>query len=113
MTRLAQRVAKLEQEMADVRKLASDASTEVGDVHARLRAHTKSLEALRTTQLEMQKTMNDRFAKVDERFDKLEADLRSEMRDGFSTVGVGMAQITAMLNIAIGQSGDEPGAVAV
>ena len=122
MTELAEldkRVTKLELQMADVHKLASGASKDVGDVQALQRAHTKSIEALQESMVERFAKVDERFAKVDERFDKLEADLRAEirngddslraeMREGFSKVGVGMAQITALLNIAIGQSGDEP-----
>ena len=89
-------LAELERDMGDVRELAASAGAEVGDVHARLRAHTKSLEALRETQLEQSKEMREGFA-----------DVRSEMRQGFATMGVGMAQINALLKIIIDQSGDE------
>jgi predicted metal-dependent enzyme (double-stranded beta helix superfamily) len=89
LAKLDKRVTKLEREMGDVRKLAADASAEVGEVHAMLRAHTKSLEALRETQLEQGSEIRA---------------LRSEMREGFATMGVGMAEIKAMLEIAIDQS---------
>lgn len=58
--------------------------------------------------------MRDGFVSVDQRFVKLETDmdqrfvaLESEVRDGFSKVGLGMAQITALLNIAIKQDGGD------
>ena len=51
-------------------------------------AHRKLINALQETQVE-------RFNRVDERLDKVE----DEMREGFSKLGVGMAQITALLTI--------------
>lgn len=93
IARLDDRVTKLEREMPEVRKLAAGASTEAGDVHARLRAHTKSLEALRETQLEQGEEFRERFAR-----------LESKVDHGFSMVAVAMAQITAQLSIATGES---------
>jgi chromosome segregation ATPase len=167
---LDDRVTNLEREMKDVRRdvadtrlLASGASEEVGHLRLELRAHTKTLEALRETQLEQRDEMRAGFAKVDERFaktderfitletemrdgfasndkrfadletemrdgfasnhqrvanletkmrdgfassDKRVANLETEMRDGFGKLSLGMAQITALLNIAIKQDGD-------
>lgn len=103
LTNLDARVTKLEREMPEARKLASDASKEVGDVRTQLRAHTKLLQALRETQVEQGKEMRQGFAEVSQEFARLEG----EMRQGFSVMAVGMAQITAQLAIAIDQS-EEP-----
>jgi hypothetical protein len=125
---LDDRVTKLEREMKDVRRdavetrlLAAGASEEVGHLRLELRAHTKTLEALRETQLDQSHEMRAGFASVDRRFVKLETEMRdgfadvgkrfvklkTEMRDGFGKMSLGMAQITALLNIAIKQdSGD-------
>lgn len=78
------------------------------EMRAELRAHVKTLQALRTTQVEqghemrrefadVRSEMRRGFAAVDSRFVGLE----SEMRDGFTKLGLGMAQIAALLNIAI------------
>jgi hypothetical protein len=43
---------------------------------------------------------------VNERFDKVETEMRegfTEMREGFTTLALGQSQITALLNIAIGE----------
>lgn len=95
LAELTNRVTKLEHEMADVRNLASGASSEASDIHVRLRAHTKSLEALRQTQIEQGNEMRQGFAR-----------LEGKMDHGFSLVAVGMAQINAQLAIAIGESGE-------
>ncbi len=97
LTRLEDRVAKLEGEMDEVRHGLSDAL----GIRTELRAHIKSLEALRETQLEM----GERMDRMGEKMDREFAAVRSEMRDGFTKVALGMAQITALLNIAIGREG--------
>jgi uncharacterized coiled-coil protein SlyX len=101
------RLSKMEFEMGGVRKLVRKTSEDVADIKitltahsdilaehtavldahtAKLHAHTKSMEAL-------QESMVERFDKVDQK-----------MREGFSKMAVGMAQMTAMLTIAMGQS---------
>jgi hypothetical protein len=116
---LDDRVTKLEREMKDIRRdvtetrlLASGASEEVGHLRLELRAHTKTLEALRETQLEQRDEMRAGFAKVDERFATLETGMRerfvtleTEMRDHFTTTNMGMAQITALLTTIIRDDG--------
>jgi hypothetical protein len=92
LAKLDERVSRLEREMGDVRKLAASA------------------KALRKTQVEQGKRMDAGFAAVDMRFagvDRRFATLEGEMREGFSTMGVGMAEINALLRIAIGQPDDE------
>ncbi|MGH3796276.1 MAG: hypothetical protein ACRDSP_15440 [Pseudonocardiaceae bacterium] len=60
--------------------LAAGADRDVSEVRAELRAHTQGLNALRETQLEQGREITS---------------LRHEMREGFATLGAGMAQITA------------------
>jgi hypothetical protein len=98
LTRLENDVAQLREESAlaradatAARVLAAGADREVSEVRAELRAHTQVLNALRQTQLEQGQ--------------KIDA-LEREVRDGFSTVQVGMAQITALLTAAIGPEQD-------
>ena len=62
--------------------LAAGADRDVSEVRAELRAHTQGLNALRETQLEQGREITS---------------LRQEMREGFATLGTGMAQITALL----------------
>ena len=95
MTKIEDRVTNLEREMAEVRHDVTDALA----IRTELRAHTKTLEALRENQLEMGARMDREFADVRGEV----AGLRSEMRDGFTKLNLGMAQITALLNIAIGR----------
>ena len=101
LTRLEDRVAKLEGEMDEVRHDVSDALA----IRTELRAHIKTLEALRETQLETGEKMDREFAAVRSELHEGLAAVRSEMRDGFTKVALGMAQITALLNIAIGREG--------
>ncbi|HEU5474616.1 MAG TPA: hypothetical protein VFV67_28550 [Actinophytocola sp.] len=121
LARLDIRVTNLEREMPEVRKLAADASNEVGDVHARLRAHTKSLNALRTTQVEQGVLLREQGVLLNEQGVLLNeqgvllneqgvllrengqelSDLRTEMREGFAKLNVGMAQMTALITLAL------------
>ncbi len=89
VSRLEREVAQLRERVADstgdaaaTRVLASGADRDVSEVRAELRAHVRALDALRETQLEMQVDMRE---------------MRTEMRDGFSVVDAGMAQISALL----------------
>ncbi|MEU9686170.1 hypothetical protein [Amycolatopsis japonica] len=85
---LAERVARLERQVADLterstdaaaaRVLAAGADHDVAQVRAELRAHTGTLNALRQDQI----------------------DLREEMRDGFATVNRSLRQIIGLLGDA-------------
>ncbi|MFE5570645.1 hypothetical protein ACFQ68_37020 [Amycolatopsis japonica] len=85
---LAERVARLERQVADLtersadaaaaRVLAAGADHDVAQVRAELRAHTGTLNALRQDQV----------------------DLREEMRDGFATVNRSLRQIIGLLGDA-------------
>ncbi|WP_037321434.1 hypothetical protein [Amycolatopsis orientalis] len=90
---LAQRVARLERQVADLaersadaaasRVLAAGADRDVAEVRAELRAHTGTLNALREDQ----------------------NDLRDEMRRGFATVNTSLQQIVTLLEAAGRESG--------
>lgn len=93
---LETRVAGLEHEMvrlredaASARALTALADRDVAEFRTQLRGHHQVLSALRETQLEQ-------GHKIEE--------LRREMREGFSTLATGMAQITALLTIAESES---------
>jgi hypothetical protein len=77
-----------------------------------LRAHTKSLHALRETQVEqgqqiaeLRSEMRDGFAKARSELQGLDA----EMRDGFTKLNHGQVRITALLTAHLGASGDSAG----
>jgi DNA anti-recombination protein RmuC len=130
LTKLEDRVAKLEGEMDEVRHDVSDALA----IRTELRAHIKTLEALRETQLEMGAKADRMDEKMDREFAAVRGEMhdglaavrsemhdglaavrgemhdgfaavRSEMREVFTKLNLGMAQITALLNIAIGREG--------
>ena len=143
MTELAELekcVKRLTKEVVDIRGVATRASMEAADVHTRLKGHTRTLEALRETQVEQGlridkgfaemraemragfASVNERFVAVDERFASMDkrfvsmderfanleerfGQLEGEVKQGFATVGVELAQIGTMLRIAIGRPG--------
>lgn len=97
------RFARLEHEMAELREqvilaksdaaaarvLAAGADRDVSEVRAELRAHTQALNALRETQLEHGRTIDELRQEM--------TGLCQEMRSGFATMATGMSQITALL----------------
>ena len=98
---LESRVTNLERDVAQLREQTTLASTDaatarvlaadVAEVRAELRAHTQVLNALREGQLELRETVVEQGQR---------------MSDGFSTLNVGMAQITALLNGIVGERRD-------
>jgi len=98
VTRLEHEVARAREDAAAARVLAGGADRDVSAMQGQLRAHTRSLNALRETQLDHGR----KFAKLDVRL----SDLEGEMRNGFSTLAVGQAQITALLTDQLGESGE-------
>ena len=106
---LEARVTHLEHSVADVRRdaaaarvLAGAADRDVSEFRQELNAHTKTLNALRETQLEHGKrldTLETKFDAMDRKIDAMDR----KMTDGFSTVAVGMAQITALIRNAEGK----------
>ena len=71
------------------RTLAAGADRDVSEVRAELRAHTRVLNALRETQVEQGRVIAEQGRAI--------ADLRTEMRVGFTTLASGMADITRLL----------------
>jgi hypothetical protein len=95
--------------MSEVCHLAGGASWEVGALCVELRSHTRVLNALRQTQVEqgqdiveLRTEVRTGFARIDGELD----DLRAEMREGFSVLAVGQAQITALLTTHLGEPGE-------
>ncbi|MCA1655882.1 MAG: hypothetical protein LC635_05475 [Pseudonocardiaceae bacterium] len=86
-TNVDERFVKLETEMRDGFTKIDERFTRVDD---RLRAHDRSLEALRETQIEHRQEMLAGFAKLD-----------AKMDHGFTMLSIGQAQITAWLSVAM------------
>lgn len=118
---IPERVTNLEHEVAEARKdaaaariLAGGADRDVADMRIELRSHTKSLQALRETQVEQGREMrngfakvearfarvDERFARVDERFGKVDENF-AKVEAHFGTVKVGMDHITDLLTTAL------------
>jgi hypothetical protein len=89
VARLREEVATTRSDAAAARVLAGGADRDVAAFGAKLDAHTKVLNALRETQVEHGQRLDSLERVVEEGF--------AEMRHGFSTLNVGMAQITALL----------------
>jgi chromosome segregation ATPase len=111
---LAERVTALESQVREIRAdaaaarvLAGAADRDVSEFKQILNGHTRTLNALRETQVEQ----GDRLTNVEGRLTRLEDKvdtMQHEMRQGFSTMNVGMAQITALLR-NIEAQGDQSG----
>jgi hypothetical protein len=89
---LREQLALARSDAAAARTLAAGADRDVSEVRAELRAHTQALNALRETQLEHGRKLDEHI---------------TETREGFSTLATGMAQITALLTKPGGA--EEPG----
>ena len=117
---LAQRLTTLEEEVSRLRvesrsatvaradasaasTLASGAYEEVGEVRTKLDAHTRTLNALRETQVEQ----GDRLTALETKVDGLQTKVEGD----FAKVHTGLAHITALLtNLADeGNGGDSLG----
>jgi hypothetical protein len=75
------------------RMLAAGADRDVSEVRAELRSHTCVLNALRQTQVEQGRAIDELRGELGE--------LRIEMRTGFATLASGMADITTLLQRGI------------
>jgi chromosome segregation ATPase len=96
MATLEHEVARLRDEVhhsrtdaAAARVLAGGADRDIAAFGTKLEAHTKTLNALRETQLEQSQRLDRLEHKVDH--------LEHEMRQGFATLSAGMAQIIELL----------------
>jgi hypothetical protein len=96
---------------AAARELASAGYEDMSNMQLALNAHFRVLNALRETQLDHGRrleSLEGRFTGLEGRFTGLEGrfdGLETEMREGFSVLNIGMAQITAMLTTLLGNSG--------
>ena len=112
VTRLESEVALARQDAAAARVLAGGADRDVSAMRGELRAHTRSLHALRETQLEHGAAIRElRDGQLEHGAAIREvrgdvSELRTEMREGFSTLAVGQAQITALLSAQLEESGE-------
>ena len=100
---LPDRVSRLEHEMIEVRRDSTDGlnmarvlDRDVAKLEAQRRADVKLFHALRDTQIEDGKEMRELHTDMTEVRTEI-----SGMRKGFGDLNVGMAQITAMLTIAL------------
>ncbi|HEY0448034.1 hypothetical protein [Actinophytocola sp.] len=116
LTRLEGEVARARKDAAAARVLAGGADRDVAAMQMELRAHTKSLNALRETQVEQGQLLTEhsaRLARLEQLLDDCFRELRGGfrkldggMREGFARLGVGQARITALLTAHL----DKPGA---
>ncbi|MET9258554.1 MULTISPECIES: hypothetical protein [Amycolatopsis] len=89
VARLERAVAEVQQDAAAARVLAGAADRDVSGFREELRAHTRTLNALRETQIEQGRQLSDQGRQLDE--------LQQQVQEGFSTLNTGMAQIVALL----------------
>jgi chromosome segregation ATPase len=73
VTAVEAEVVEVRREAAAARALAAGADRDVADYRAEMRAHTRSLEALRQTQIEHHAEHKAEFARVYARFDQVGA----------------------------------------
>jgi len=110
VARLREQNALSSSDATAARVLAAGADHDVSEVRAELRAHTQALNALRETQLEQgrkldehSQILNEHSQKLDGHSQKLDGhgraivSLDQKMSEGFTTLHTGMAQITALL----------------
>jgi hypothetical protein len=93
VTRLEYQVAEARKDAAAARILAGGADRDVSELRAALNGHTRVLNAIGETQREHGVRLDNLEHKVDDGF--------AEMREGFSKLNLGQAQITALLNVAL------------
>lgn len=88
VTVLEEQVRSTRQDAAAARVLAGTADRDVSDFKQTLNGHSKVLNAVRETQIEQGQEI---------------ADLRAEMRSGFTKINVSMDQISRLLQQVIDQ----------
>jgi hypothetical protein len=94
VTRLEREVAAARSDSAAARVLAGAADRDVSEMHAELRAHTRTLQALRTTQVEQGQEMREMRGDI------------TEMRQDLAVLGQGQARITDLLTRHLGESNE-------
>lgn len=93
VAQLREQLAITNSDAAAARMLAAGADHDVSEVRAELRAHTQALNALRETQREQGRMIDEQGREMRAGFARQEG----EMREGFAKLATGMAQITALL----------------
>ena len=110
VARLRDEVAGSATDSGAARVLAAGADRDVSEVRAELRAHTSALNALRQSQLDLERKvdtgfgqvdarldqMDARFEQVDARFDQVDANF-ARVQEQFARVGAGLAQIVTLI----------------
>jgi hypothetical protein len=109
LTKLTERVTKLETEMADIRDIAEFAKGELSFVPAVLQGHTAVLNSLRKTQREHSETLREHskilrehsegFVRMDENFARVDKNFAT-VEAKFRVVEAGIAKITELLTTA-------------
>ncbi|MGH3857711.1 MAG: hypothetical protein ACRDR6_30320 [Pseudonocardiaceae bacterium] len=100
VAQLREQTALASSDAGAARVLAAGADHDVSEVRAELRAHTQALNALRETQLEQGRRIDEQGRRIDEHGREMRegfAEQGREMREGFATLATGMAKITALL----------------
>lgn len=101
VARLRDEVAGSATDSSAARVLAAGADRDVSEVRAELRAHTSALNALRESQLHLERTVDAGFAQVDARFAQVDTrfaqvDTRFAQVDArFDQVQAGFSQVDA------------------
>jgi predicted transcriptional regulator len=96
VTRLEREVAAARGDSAAARVLAGAADRDVSEMQAELRAHTRTVQALRTTQVEQGQEMREGFTEMREGFARVDTEMREmrgDMREGFTRVDTEMRQM--------------------
>ncbi len=107
VTRLEGEVALARQDAAAARVLAGGADRDVAAMQSELRAHTRSLNALRQTQVEQGHEMREGFARVDAEMREGFARVDSETRKSFGLLAQGQTRITELLTRHLGECESE------
>lgn len=97
LTALETKVQQFGADAAAARILAGGADRDVSAFAARLDAQTKLLTALRETQVEQGQKLDEHSAEIAGLKQDV-ASLSQRVDQGFSTLAVGQAEITALLN---------------
>ncbi|KDN21188.1 hypothetical protein [Amycolatopsis rifamycinica] len=96
VTALEEQVRHTRQDAAAARVLAGTADRDVSEFKQTLNGHTKVLNAVRETQIEHGQDISGLKTEV--------ADLRAEMRSGFTKVNIGLEQMSRLLQQVIDKS---------
>lgn len=120
VTRLEHEMIQARSDAAAARVLAGGADRDVSLMQDELRGHTRSLNALRETQVEhgqridrLERKVDDGFQQADVRFQQIDANFR-QVDANFKTVGrefskvnTGIAHITALLTNKVDEPDEE------